>query len=205
MEQQPLLCRNGCGFYSNTGTEGLCSVCYKESIKNKQQDPSKSSSSMTAAGAMASLSVDESSNNAAESGKIGLNTGSPTVMAHFPTSPIAVQTDHHLHHHNPESTAELLEPGAPSELSCSATSSTAGDDLSPSSIGKDEKKKKKNKCGVCKKKVGLTGFTCRCDGLFCSIHRYSDKHDCSYDYKELGAEEIRKNNPVIVSQKVNKI
>ena len=44
-------------------------------------------------------------------------------------------------------------------------------------------KKKKNRCGVCKKKVGLTGFTCRCGGLFCSIHRYSDKHECKFDYK----------------------
>ena len=49
--------------------------------------------------------------------------------------------------------------------------------------GKTRGKKKKNRCGVCKKKVGLTGFTCRCAGLFCSIHRYSDKHDCKFDYK----------------------
>merc|ERR1719232_1258151 len=34
---------------------------------------------------------------------------------------------------------------------------------------------------VGKKKVGLTGFTCRCGGLFCSIHRYSDKHECKFD------------------------
>merc|ERR1719237_837900 len=33
-----------------------------------------------------------------------------------------------------------------------------------------------------KKKLGLTGFTCRCGGLFCSIHRYSDKHQCDFDY-----------------------
>merc|ERR1719427_571510 len=32
-------------------------------------------------------------------------------------------------------------------------------------------------------KVGMTGFTCRCGGLFCSIHRYSDKHECGFDYK----------------------
>ena len=24
---------------------------------------------------------------------------------------------------------------------------------------------------------------CRCGGLFCSIHRYSDKHQCDFDYK----------------------
>ena len=49
------------------------------------------------------------------------------------------------------------------------------------------------------------GFTCRCGGLFCSIHRYSDKHECNFDYKELGAEEIRKSNPVVVAKKVQKI
>ena len=51
----------------------------------------------------------------------------------------------------------------------------------------------------------FTGFTCRCGGLFCSIHRYSDKHECNFDYKELGAEEIRKSNPVVVAKKVQKI
>merc|ERR1719410_2095728 len=71
--------------------------------------------------------------------------------------------------------------------------------------GEKEGKKKKNRCLSCKKKVGLTGFTCRCGGLFCSIHRYSDKHDCTFDYKELGAEEIRKSNPVVVASKVQKI
>ena len=45
--------------------------------------------------------------------------------------------------------------------------------------GKDQKdsdgnggKKKKNRCLKCNKKVGLTGFPCRCGGLFCSLHRY---------------------------------
>ncbi|CAN0902101.1 Zinc finger A20 and AN1 domain-containing stress-associated protein 5 [Linum grandiflorum] len=25
----------------------------------------------------------------------------------------------------------------------------------------------------------MTGFRCRCGELFCSEHRYSDRHDCS--------------------------
>jgi len=71
----------------------------------------------------------------------------------------------------------------------------------------DEKdsKKKKNRCGMCRKKVGLTGFECRCGGLFCAIHRYSDKHECSFDYREHGAAEIRRNNPVVVGEKIQKI
>ena len=51
----------------------------------------------------------------------------------------------------------------------------------------------------------LVGFQCRCGGLFCSLHRYSDKHECSFDYKAEGQAEIRKNNPVIVRDKVQKI
>lgn len=29
----------------------------------------------------------------------------------------------------------------------------------------------------------FSGFICRCGGMFCSIHRYSDKHVCAFDYK----------------------
>ena len=40
---------------------------------------------------------------------------------------------------------------------------------------------------------------------FCSIHRYSDKHECTFDYKALGEKEISGNNPVVRAQKVAKI
>jgi len=70
---------------------------------------------------------------------------------------------------------------------------------------KETKKQKKNRCASCKKKVGLTGFTCRCGGMFCGLHRYSDKHDCSFDYNALGKAEIAAANPVIVAEKVAKI
>ncbi|XP_022826066.1 zinc finger A20 and AN1 domain-containing stress-associated protein 6 isoform X1 [Spodoptera litura] len=92
------------------------------------------------------------------------------------------------------------ESGAGTSGASTGTSDTDADDKDPS---KD--KKKKNRCAVCRKKVGLTGFECRCGGLFCAVHRYSDKHECSFDYRELGAQEIRRNNPVVVSQKIHKI
>jgi AN1-type zinc finger protein 5/6 len=30
-------------------------------------------------------------------------------------------------------------------------------------------------------------------------------HECSFDYRELGAQEIRRNNPVVVGEKIQKI
>ncbi|KAG8238858.1 hypothetical protein J437_LFUL018464 [Ladona fulva] len=49
------------------------------------------------------------------------------------------------------------------------------------------------------------GFECRCGGLYCAIHRYSDKHECTFDYRQMGAQEIRRNNPVVVGEKIQKI
>lgn len=66
-------------------------------------------------------------------------------------------------------------------------------------------KPKKNRCFMCRKKVGLTGFDCRCGNLFCGLHRYSDKHNCPYDYKAEAAAKIRKENPVVVAEKIQRI
>ncbi|XP_019909163.1 AN1-type zinc finger protein 6 [Esox lucius] len=64
---------------------------------------------------------------------------------------------------------------------------------------------KKNRCFACRKKVGLTGFDCRCGNVFCGAHRYSDIHNCTFDYKADAAEKIRKANPVVVGEKIQKI
>ncbi|KAJ4748188.1 A20/AN1-like zinc finger family protein [Rhynchospora pubera] len=62
-----------------------------------------------------------------------------------------------------------------------------------------------HRCMICRKRVGLTGFRCRCGDLFCGAHRYSDTHDCSFDYKAAGRAEIMKNNPVVRAAKIIKI
>lgn len=88
MEQHPVLCRNGCGFYSNNGTDGLCSVCYKDMIKKKQQPPTGMPASLAPTGSanthMASLSIEESSPAKTTS----VDTAQPTVIL-----PSAQQTE----------------------------------------------------------------------------------------------------------------
>lgn len=59
-----------------------------------------------------------------------------------------------------------------------------------------------NRCSSCRKKVGLTGFRCRCGHMFCGVHRYSDRHGCTYDYKAAAREAISKANPVVKAEKV---
>uniref|UniRef100_A0A2P2LY67 Zinc finger family protein n=1 Tax=Rhizophora mucronata TaxID=61149 RepID=A0A2P2LY67_RHIMU len=62
-----------------------------------------------------------------------------------------------------------------------------------------------NRCSSCKKRVGLTGFKCRCGNLFCASHRYSDKHECPFDYRTAAREAIAKANPVVKAEKLDKI
>lgn len=66
-------------------------------------------------------------------------------------------------------------------------------------------KREVNRCSGCRRKVGLTGFRCRCGELFCWEHRYSDRHDCSYDYKAAGREAIARENPVVKAAKIVKV
>ncbi|XP_045795966.1 zinc finger A20 and AN1 domain-containing stress-associated protein 4-like [Trifolium pratense] len=74
-------------------------------------------------------------------------------------------------------------------------------DESDSSIGSVQP----NRCGTCRKRVGLTGFKCRCGSTFCGTHRYPEKHECGYDFKAIGRDEIAKANPVIKADKLRRI
>ena len=61
------------------------------------------------------------------------------------------------------------------------------------------------KCWTCNKKIGLTGFKCRCGYFYCGTHRYSDMHPCDFDYKALAKDELSKSNPLVMASKVDKI
>ncbi|KAF3674527.1 hypothetical protein FXO38_05180 [Capsicum annuum] len=61
----------------------------------------------------------------------------------------------------------------------------------------DSTMKIKQRCMICKKKVGLTGFSCRCGGgMFCRVHRYPEEHACTFDFKSIGHVALAKENPL---------
>lgn len=63
----------------------------------------------------------------------------------------------------------------------------------------------KIRCKVCRRKITMTYIECRCGEKFCGNHRYADEHDCPYDYKQDRSDKIRKENPIIVKEKLEKI
>ncbi|XP_010036457.2 zinc finger A20 and AN1 domain-containing stress-associated protein 8 [Eucalyptus grandis] len=61
------------------------------------------------------------------------------------------------------------------------------------------------RCTTCQRRVGLTGFNCKCGNLFCSTHRHSDIHGCPFDYRTAARDAIAKANPVVRADKLDKI
>jgi hypothetical protein len=62
------------------------------------------------------------------------------------------------------------------------------------------------KCNCCNKKVGLISFDCRCGlKILCSVCRHPDLHNCPVNYQVIHKEDIRKNNPVVIGDKIEKI
>lgn len=64
----------------------------------------------------------------------------------------------------------------------------------------------KQKCTHCNKKLraALT-FKCRCEQLFCASHRYSDTHNCKFDYKAAGRESLIRENPLVKKDKLERL
>lgn len=61
------------------------------------------------------------------------------------------------------------------------------------------------RCLTCRRRVGLTGFKCRCGSTFCGSHRYPEQHGCEFDFKGMDREQIAKANPVVKGEKLDKI
>jgi len=52
-------------------------------------------------------------------------------------------------------------------------------------LGKLNDQKESNKCHFenCNKKLKLSDLKCKCNKIFCMMHKFSESHNCKYDYR----------------------
>ncbi|XP_060202699.1 putative zinc finger A20 and AN1 domain-containing stress-associated protein 8 [Lycium barbarum] len=63
-------------------------------------------------------------------------------------------------------------------------------------------KTKTQRCMVCRKRVGLIGFSCKCGEIFCRNHRYPEEHACTFNFKSIGRVILAKENPLCKADKL---
>merc|ERR1711915_148428 len=134
----PSLCKNGCGFFSGIDSKGFCSVCYKKYLKKEEAEKTEAGESDdTTTAVLAQLSLEEAPAKVASEVETTNNELEVEVAV-------------------PEVKAEVIKEDIAEEVSTTdgacAVSAENEEEKEPK-----ESKKKKNRCAVCKKKLGLTG------------------------------------------------
>jgi len=185
---QPQLCVKCCEFFGNAANYNMCSKCYKDFCSHKES--TETPKEVKALPIRNALSMGASSTP---------ETSAPAVLATPPPQQMQIQQQQQAE--KPAAPQACSPCATPESCSCKPAVEVAA----VASAGQQPPQKHKNRCYKCKKKIGLTGFKCRCGYIFCSEHRYSDKHECTFDYKLAGRENIAKANPKVVASKINKI
>lgn len=217
-----------CMFFGSPATEGYCSVCYKAELGKREEEARKAVQGASNNNNNTSSQTKSSETSAmpiqVNSGTRPVQISSPNSSIAFPPSssspsstsamisasaPVPVVPTPQQHNNSSSSpSSSLQQPSTSSKRrnddSICSVASELGLPSDKKSNSDSPSKPKKRKCGVCKKKIGLTGFKCRCGGMFCPLHRYEDQHNCQFDYATSGREQLRKDNPVVQDDKIVK-
>ncbi|KAL1464127.1 hypothetical protein WDU94_003802 [Cyamophila willieti] len=93
----------------------------------------------------------------------------------------------------------------PSTSNSVATPTPPSSQATESTLAVKKKSTSRSRCSQCNKKLNISAtYTCRCERLFCSKHRYSEAHACTYDYKKEGKKQIAEANPLVTAPKITK-
>ncbi|KAL3155201.1 hypothetical protein ABBQ32_013141 [Trebouxia sp. C0010 RCD-2024] len=183
---QPRLCDAGCGFFANPACGSLCSKCFRDKQQVDESQHANEKAAAKAFGAPLSQAISQlpiPELQAVPESVVSVPGAVPSLLQHAENAPAEVAP------------ALAIEPPSSSQPAVNLESDEPQRPV----------QKHTNRCFTCNKRVGLTGFKCRCEYVFCGAHRLPEEHHCDFDYKTAGREQLSKNNPLVIPSKLNRV
>lgn len=228
----PKLCAAGCGFFSNPNLDDLCSKCNRERQANEAAAKAIASSAppavvatpqqlppvvpaamqlpaaVTVPAVVAVQPQPQTRPAQQPAAPVQMPVPAPAAVAEPAVSPVATPQPAQQPlsaklqlpeaQDTPSAAAAAAADSGGSQLQAAAPDEAA-DEEPPRRVQKNT-----SRCFSCNKKIGLTGFKCRCGFVFCGPHRLAEAHACDYDYKSNGRETLAKLNPLVQADRITR-